>query len=112
MHEESSLGWWMDGDLRVRTRAEVDAELARSSAAEYELSNGHARSGRKHGQGEAVVLRAHRHRDSVSYLLTVPVSVMRQLPEHTLGRLFTCELTPEGILFRPADEKPEPPKWA
>lgn len=44
--------------------------------------------------------------------LTVPVPVARLLQEK-VGKPFACELTDEGILFRPVDvdDDPEPPPW-
>ncbi len=48
-----------------------------------------------------------------TYCLTVPAQISRQL-EPLLGALFYCELTDDGILFRPAfdgNTNVVPPKW-
>ena len=44
--------------------------------------------------------------------LTIPAHIARQIGDQE-GRFFVCELTNEGILFRPAeDAKVTKPKWA
>lgn len=48
-----------------------------------------------------------------NYSLTIPVQIAEKLPD---GIRFTCELTDEGILFRPAvrveDDAISLPSWA
>lgn len=59
-------------------------------------------------------LRSHRGPDDqfLAGVLTVPAEVVRILPD---GIEFTCELTEEGILYRPVEPEPERrgvPSWA
>lgn len=47
-----------------------------------------------------------------NYSLTIPAPIAEKLPD---DMVFECELTEEGILFRPArpsDEQIELPEWA
>jgi len=47
-----------------------------------------------------------------NYSLTIPAPIAEKLPD---DMLFECELTDEGILFRPAQASPEQvelPAWA
>lgn len=42
------------------------------------------------------------------YSLGIPAEIGRQLPD---GVNYSCEVTDDGLLFRPAPENPRPPKW-
>jgi len=60
------------------------------------------------------MLRTQRTRNHAAFIPTIPAAI--GLPAHLLGTAFSCELTQEGILFRPAIDgrlpAPELPAWA
>jgi len=70
-------------------------------------------SNRRHRIGLSM-LRTQGTRNHASFILTIPAAI--GLPAHLLGTAFSCELTQEGILFRPAIDgrlpAPELPAWA
>ena len=59
-------------------------------------------NGHMHPRGMTTLRVQGRPREGyAAYTLTVPATICRLLPAALAGALFTCELTDDGILFRP-----------
>lgn len=55
-------------------------------------------------------IRVFEQRGKRYYSLGIPVEIGRRLPEDVV---YECELTDDGLLFRPVKTKPPPrPRWA